>query len=79
MNSMSELSFTSVNDTNQGHNSVANPGEGPRGPAPHPLGVKKNFWRPGTPFPHISRSGSSTAIVSEDNPIFLEDNAKYNT
>ena len=66
MESMSELSFTSSNDTNQGHDSVADKNIFGDHPPPPPLSQDLDD-RP----PLISRSGSGTAVLSEDNPIFL--------
>ena len=66
MESMSELSFTSGTDTNRGtiQRWIEKILADRCPPSPHPL---------------ISGSGSGTAVLSEDNPIFLEDNTKYNT
>ena len=78
MKSMSELSFTSGNDTNQGtiqwwmKKFLA---DCPPLPTPPPNLLPQDLG--GRP-PLISRSGSGTAVLSEDNPIFLEDNTKYN-
>ena len=74
MKSMSELSFTFGNDTNWGTiqrwmKKFLADCPPPPTPLPQDLGDRP---------PLISRSGSGTAVLSGDNPIFLQDNTKYN-
>jgi len=81
MKSMSELSFTSGNDTNQGHNSVADWGEGTGGLSPTPWGLKsqKKFF--GDRPPTYLRIWMTALPLSQglDPAVQFYNNTKYNT